>query len=62
MAPKGNKHISKPVRRLVERILSAKHRDAGADVSALEQELDGLVYALYGLTEEEKALVLAAAR
>ena len=52
----------KPVERLVERILSAKQRDAGADVSALEREIDELVYALYGLTPEEKALVQAAAK
>jgi uncharacterized protein YuzE len=30
----------KPGERLVERILSAKQRDAGADVSAWERELD----------------------
>jgi hypothetical protein len=33
--------------------LPAKQRDAGADASALERELDALVYALYGLTPEE---------
>jgi hypothetical protein len=37
--------------------LSAKQRDAGADVSALERELDELVYALYGLTPEEIKIV-----
>ena len=47
----------KPVEILVERILSAKQRDAGADVSALEREIDELVYALYGLTPEEIKLV-----
>jgi type I restriction-modification system DNA methylase subunit len=52
----------KPVERLVERILMAKQRDAKADVSALEREIDELVYALYGLTQEEIALVQAAAK
>ena len=52
----------KPVERLVERILSAKQRDAGADVSALERELDQLVYALYGLTPEEIKLVEGSAK
>jgi len=47
----------KPVERLVELILSAKQRDAGADVSALEREIDELVYALYGLTPEEIQIV-----
>ena len=52
----------KPVERLVDRILAAKQRDAEADTSALEREIDELVYALYGLTSEEKALVQAAAK
>ncbi|MCX6916724.1 MAG: hypothetical protein NT167_27380 [Verrucomicrobia bacterium] len=42
----------KLVERLVDRILVAKPRDAGADVSALEREKDELVYARYGLTSE----------
>ena len=37
--------------------LPAKQRDAGEDVSALEGEIDELVYALYGLTPEEIAVV-----
>ena len=47
----------KPVERLVKRILSAKKQDAGADVSALEREVDEVVYGLYGLTREEIQLV-----
>ena len=60
--------LSGIVERLVERILSAKRRDlglrseasssqAGADVRALERELDGLAYALYGLAPEEINIV-----
>jgi adenine-specific DNA-methyltransferase len=52
----------KPFIKLVDRILAAKQRDAEADTSALEREIDELVYALYGLTPEEKALVQAAAK
>ena len=37
--------------------LPGKQRDALADVSALEREIDELVYALYGLTPEEIAVV-----
>jgi len=44
-----------------ERILAAKPRDSGADVSALEREIDEQVYALYGLTPEEIKIVEAAA-
>ena len=43
--------------RLVDRILKAKEADAKADTSALEAEIDRLVYDLYGLTEEEIAAV-----
>ena len=42
-------------------ILAAKARDATADVSALEREIDALVYALYGLTPEEIKIVEASA-
>jgi type I restriction-modification system DNA methylase subunit len=52
----------KPVDRLVDRILAAKAQDASADVSPLEREIDELVYALYGLTKEEKDIVKAAAK
>lgn len=52
----------KPLVGLVDRILAAKARDAAADTSALEREIDELVYALYGLTKEEQALAQAAAK
>ncbi len=42
---------------LVDRILSTKQRDPTADITALEREIDQLVYALYGLTPEEIAIV-----
>lgn len=41
----------------VRQILSAKQRDAEADTSSLEREIDQLVYKLYGLTEEEIKIV-----
>ena len=47
---------------LVDRILAAKQRNAEADVSALEREIDQLVYALYGLTQEEIQIVERASR
>jgi hypothetical protein len=45
--------------RLVERILSARQRDADVDVYPWESELDGLVYDLYDLTPSERELVEA---
>lgn len=47
----------KPVEDLVARILAARRADPAADVSALEREIDQLVYRLYGLTAEEIAIV-----
>ena len=47
----------KPLIDLVDHILDAKAADPDADVSALEAEIDCLVYQLYGLTEEEIAIV-----
>ena len=50
----------KPIITLVGRVLAAKQRDAEADTSMLESEIDKLVYALYGLTPDEIALIEAA--
>ena len=54
--PKNN------IKRKVDNILVAKQRDAEADVSAVEREIDQLVYALYGLTPEEIQIVEGAAK
>ena len=43
--------------RLVDRILGAKAADPNADTSRLEEQIDWLVYDLYGLTNEETAAV-----
>jgi hypothetical protein len=42
---------------IVNQILTAKAANPAADTTALETEIDRLVYALYGLTEEEIAIV-----
>jgi type I restriction-modification system DNA methylase subunit len=47
---------------LVDRILAVKQRDVEADTSALEQEIDQLVYQLYDLTPEEIQIVEGAAK
>lgn len=51
------KEQQRPIIQLVVKILAAKQRDAEADVSALELEIDKLVYALYALTPEEIQIV-----
>jgi len=57
--PKADKDRQRPVIQLVGKILAATQRDAEADTSALEREIDKLVYALYGLTPDEIKLVEA---
>lgn len=42
---------------LVDQILSAKQTDPQSDTSALEAEIDKIVYELYGLTDEEIKIV-----
>ena len=44
----------------VDQILAAKDTDPDADVSKLENDIDQMVYSLYGLTCEEIAIVEAA--
>lgn len=47
----------KPLVQLVDEILLIKQQNPEADTSELENEIDRLVYALYGLTEEEIEIV-----
>ena len=51
-----------PFVQLVDRILEAKDADPDADTSALEREIDRLVYDLYGLTDDEIAAIEARVR
>ncbi len=46
---------------LVDSILTAKKKDSTADTSKLEEEIDNIVYDLYGLTPEEIDIVKGAA-
>jgi hypothetical protein len=45
------------ITKIVEKIILAKKSNPSADTSALEAEIDRLVYELYGLTEEEIRIV-----
>jgi adenine-specific DNA-methyltransferase len=51
--PLVDKKQQQPIIDLVEKILTAKRKNHAADTTVLEREIDGLVYELYGLTEEE---------
>jgi adenine-specific DNA-methyltransferase len=58
----GTESEQKQLVALVDRIIAAKQRDADADTSALDREIDELVYDLYGLTNDERKLVEDSAR
>ena len=58
--PQVRATIQRPLVRLVDRILKAKAADPAADTSQDEAEIDRLVYTLYGLTDEEIAVVAGA--
>ena len=55
--PKISVAKQRPLVRLVERILEANAADPEADTTADQEQIDGLVYALYGLTEDEETAV-----
>ena len=57
--PEIDKNNQKPFIKLVDQILTAKKANPQADTSKLEREIDVLVYDLYGLTDEEIAIVEA---
>lgn len=54
MSTRSNQH---EIIQLVDQILTAKKTNPNADTSTLEKEIDQLVYKLYGLTDEEIAVV-----
>jgi len=55
--PKADKHQQQSIVQLVGKILDAKARDPRADTSALEGEIDELIYKLYDLTDDEIDIV-----
>ena len=55
--PKLTAAKQRPFIRLVDRILKAKAADPDANTSEIEEEIDWLVYELYGLTNAEVAAV-----
>ena len=46
-----------PIIALVDKILAAKKADSSADTTEWEKQIDHKVYELYGLTEDEIAIV-----
>ena len=57
LIPVSSPEQQKTIIDLVDKILSAKKEKPSADTTALEAEIDHLVYALYGLTEDEIKIV-----
>jgi adenine-specific DNA-methyltransferase len=45
------------IENIVDKVLKLKQTNPSADISVLEKEIDQLVYKLYGLTDEEIAIV-----
>ena len=55
--PKLSAAKQRPFVRLVDRILEAKDADPNTDTNELEEQINWLVYDLYGLTDEETTAV-----
>jgi len=55
--PKIPQSAQQPFITIVDQILSIKQKDSDANTSALERQIDKMVYKLYGLTEEEIKIV-----
>ena len=53
----ANQHLVTQIEDRVDSILDAKRTNADADTTALEKEIDQIVYSLYELTPEEIAIV-----
>lgn len=55
--PKLSEVSQRPLVRVIDQILAAKAANPAADIWELEEEIDWLVYDLYGLSNEETAAV-----
>ena len=55
--PNMDSFEQKGIIKIVDSILKAKENNPSADTSALESEIDRIVYQLYGLTDEEIKIV-----
>jgi hypothetical protein len=55
--PQANQKQRKLITSLVDQIITSKKSDPKADTTALETEIDQLVYQLYELTEEEIKII-----
>ncbi|AFL83150.1 Eco57I restriction endonuclease [Belliella baltica DSM 15883] len=55
--PNYNETVFKNICNLIQQILELKQADNSADIKELENQIDQLVYELYGLTEEEIRIV-----
>jgi len=55
--PKSRNKKQAEIAELVKQILTAKKRDPQADTTALEDQIDHMVYEVYGLTLEEIAVL-----
>ena len=55
--PSATLEQQEPIIALVDKILAEKKANCMADTSELEQEINKLVYSLYGLTTEEIIIV-----
>lgn len=55
--PKFNRVIFEKLNLIVQRAIETKEKNSSTEISNLENQIDHLVYQLYGLTEEEIAIV-----
>jgi len=52
-----DKALHKKILQLVDQILAAKKKDPNANTSALERQVDEMIYELYDLTQQEIEIV-----
>lgn len=55
--PNANEEMLKKLSEVVKKVVEAKKKDPYTDTSILEFQIDQMVYELYGLTEDEIAIV-----
>ena len=55
--PSASKSIQNEIAAIIDNILDLKKKNAQADTSEMEKQIDRIIYDLYGITEDEIHLI-----
>lgn len=55
--PRVDKSLEDSIVRIIDEILNLRVKNLNSDISIQESQIDGLIYEIYGLTENEQRII-----